>query len=157
MFGSAMAAAPDRGARRLRRIQTGDRPFCSRTWSARWSSRRRGDGQPDHRITTDTRPDVQWRLQGVSGTTWFRSRLRCGFRGGAPSRHDLLCDHRVVKTCCATLGAFVPDDAAMSEAVDALALAESGDNFPLARGLTAREALLVHRGVSTPTSAVNCS
>jgi hypothetical protein len=45
----------------------------------------------------------------------------------------------------------------MSEAVDALALAESGDNFPLARGLTAGGALLVHRGVSTPTSAVNCS
>jgi adenylate cyclase len=52
------------------------------------------------------------------------------------------------KTCCTTLGAFVPDDAAMSEAVDALALAESGDNFALACGLTARGALLVHRGGS---------
>ena len=34
----------------------------------------------------------------------------------------------------------------MSEAVDALALAESGDNFALACALTARGALLVHRG-----------
>jgi adenylate cyclase len=52
------------------------------------------------------------------------------------------------KTCCTTLGAFVSDDAAMSEAVDVLAQAESGDNFALACGLTARGALLVHRGGS---------
>jgi adenylate cyclase len=46
------------------------------------------------------------------------------------------------------LGAFMPDDAAMSLAVEALALAESCDNFTLACALTARGALLIQRGGS---------
>ena len=50
------------------------------------------------------------------------------------------------KTSRTTLGTFLPDDAAMREADDALALAESGDNFALACALTARGVLLVHRG-----------
>ena len=42
----------------------------------------------------------------------------------------------------------------MSEAVDALALAESGDNFALACALIARGALLIHRG--GPEAEVGC-
>ena len=40
------------------------------------------------------------------------------------------------KTCCTTLGAFVPARRGNEQAVDALALAESSDNFALACGLT---------------------
>ena len=50
--------------------------------------------------------------------------------------------------CSITIGAIVPDDATMHAAVDALTLAESGDNFALACALTARGALLAQRGGS---------
>ena len=59
--------------------------------------------------------------------------------------------------CSITIGAIVPDDATMHAAVDALTLAESGDNFALACALTARGALLAHRGGSDADIGWNCS
>ena len=76
---------------------------------------------------------------------------------GRPADTTCFATAVMFKTSHTTLGTFLPDDAAMSKAVDALALAESGDNFALACALTARGALLIHRGGPEAELAVNYS
>ena len=75
-------------------------------------------------------------FSGVSkmflGLPGFADDFDAAFATGRPVDTTCFAIAVLFKTCSITLGAFVPDDAAMSEAVDALALAESGDNFALA-------------------------
>jgi adenylate cyclase len=82
-------------------------------------------------------------FQGLPG---FADDFDAALAAGRPTDTTCFATAVLFKTSCTTLGAFVPDDAAMREADDALALAESGDNFALASALTARGVLLVHRG-----------
>ena len=60
------------------------------------------------------------------------------------------------KNCAGVLGAFAPDEAALREADDALALTQSGDNFGLACALIARGVVLVHRGGSDADLGLEC-
>ena len=76
---------------------------------------------------------------------------------GRPSDTTCFATALLFKTSWTTLGAFVPIEAALREADDALALAESGDNFGLACALASRGALLVHRGGADAERAANCS
>ena len=67
---------------------------------------------------------------------------------GRPTDTTCFATAVLFKACWTTLGAFVPDEAALREADDALTMAQSGDNFALACALSARGALLIHRGGS---------
>ena len=84
-------------------------------------------------------------FQGLPG---FADDYGAALATGRPVDTTCFATAVLFKSCAAVLGAFLPDDAAMREADDALALAESGDNFALASAMTARGMLLVHRGGS---------